>query len=105
MKEFLTKGNTLSVIDPQGSGESAVIARYELGGDEIYRSYFSVFHIIEVEELRSFLIKQNYSHLLVHSQITELREVLGLEMNDTHSYLLEAKGNGGWGVIKNWKKP
>jgi len=105
LRGLLEKGNTLSVIDPRGSGESAVIARYELGGDGIYKSYLSVFHPLKKEELRSFLNIQNYSHLLVHSQRSEWREVLDVKMDDNHSYLLGAKRNGGWKIIENWEKP
>ena len=105
LKGLLEEGNTLSVIDPQGSGESAVIARYELGGDGIYRSYLSVFHAIKTEEFRSSLINQDYSHLLVHSQRSKWREELGVKMDDSHSYLLSIKRNGGWKIIKNWEKP
>ena len=105
LKGLLTKGNTLSVIDPQGSGESAIIARYELGGDEIYRGYLSVFHPLKKEEFRSSLNNQDYSHLLVHSQRSEWQDVLSVKMDDSHSYLLEAKRNGGWRIIKNWEKP
>jgi hypothetical protein len=105
LKVLLEKGNSLSVIDPQGSGESAVIARYELGGDGIFKSYLSAFHTIKKEEFRSSLEDQDYSHLLVHSQRPEWREVLGVEMADSNSYLLEAKRNGGWKIIKNWEKP
>ncbi len=105
LKGLLAKGSTLCVIDPQGSGESAVIARYELGGDGIYKSYLSVFHDLKKENFRSSLIDQDYSHLLIHSQRSEWREVLGVEMDNSHSYLLEAMHNGGWEIIKNWKKP
>ena len=105
LKELLAKGNTLSVIDPNGSGESAIIARYELGGDGIYRSYLSVFHAIKKEEFKTTLIDQDYSHLLVHSQRPEWQEVFGVEMDDSNSYLLEAEQNGGWKIIKIWEKP
>ena len=105
LKGLLTKEDTLSVIDPQGSGESAVIARYELGGDRIYRSYLSVFHPLKKEDFRSFLNKQNNSHLLVHSQRSKWQEVIGVKMDDSHSYLLKNKRNGGWQIIKNWEKP
>jgi hypothetical protein len=105
LKGLMVEGNTLSVIDPNGSGEAAMIARYELGGDGIFKGYLSVFHNIKKEEFRSTLVNQNYSHLLVHSQRLDLREVLGVKMDESHSYLLEANRNGGWKIIKNWKKP
>ena len=105
LKDLLAEGNTLSVIDPRGSGESAVIVRYELGGDKIYKGYFSAFHDLKEEAFRSTLIHRNNSHLLVHSQKTEWQEVLDVEMDNSHSYLLKARQNGGWKIIKNWKKP
>ena len=82
-----------------------MIARYELGGDGIFKGYLSAFHNIKKEEFRSMLVNRNYSHLLVHSQRLDLREVLGVKMNESHSYLLEANRNGGWKIIKNWEKP
>ena len=105
LKEVLTAGNTLLVLDPRGSGESAVIARFELGGDGIYKSYLSAYHPMEKEKFRSFLIKQNYSHILVYSQKPEWSDVIGTKMDENHSYLLEANGSGGWKAIKDWKKP
>ena len=105
IKDLLAKGSSLSVIDPQGSGEAGVIARYELGGDDIYKGHLSVFHDLKKEAFRATIIDQKYTHLLVHSQRSEWQEVLNVKMDNNHSYLLEAKHNGGWTIIKNWKKP
>lgn len=105
LSNLLTKRNTLLVADPQGSGESAVITRFELGGDEIYRSYLGAFHTIKKEEFKTYLTNKNFSHLLVHSQRPEWQEVFGVEMYDSHSYLLGARQNGRWEIIKVWQKP
>lgn len=101
---LLVSGNRLNIIDPQGSGESGMIARYEMGDGEIYRGFLSIFHNPTKEALRSDL-NANASHLLVHSLNPLVSEVLAVDMDEKHSYLLENVGNGGWAIIKVWNKP
>mgnify|MGYP007046928193 CR=1 FL=1 len=104
LNDLLVTGNKLSVLDPQGSGESGVIARYELGGMGIYRNYLSAYQDPEEESLRADLTN-NSSHLLVHSLSPVVQNILNLDMDDEHSYLLKNEGNGNWRIIKTWKKP
>ena len=55
LKSMLVMGNRLSVLDPQGSGESGVITRYELGGQDIYKSYLSAFQKVNKDQLRKHI--------------------------------------------------
>ncbi|MBC8270119.1 MAG: hypothetical protein H8E36_15360 [Rhodospirillaceae bacterium] len=104
LKDLLVPGNTLYVLDPQGSGESGVITRYELGGQGIYKSYLSAYQHVDEDNFRSNLSKANFSHLLIHSLNPVLLKVLSVDMDKNHSYLLEADGKGGWRIIKIWEK-
>ncbi|MBC8268845.1 MAG: hypothetical protein H8E36_08860 [Rhodospirillaceae bacterium] len=104
LNDLLVSGNKVNVLDPKGSGESGIIARYELGRIGIYRGFLSIFHHPEKEVLRSDL-NTNASHLLVHSLSPVVQEVLALDMDEKHSYLLENDRNGGWRIIKTWEKP
>mgnify|MGYP007046926470 CR=1 FL=1 len=105
LKDMLVPGDRLWVVDPGGSGESGVITRYELGGQDIYKGYVGSYHPLEINNFRSSITKQKFSHILVHSPAPVVLEAFGLDMDDNHSYLLEKDGEGGWHIARTWKKP
>ncbi len=105
LTRLLNKEDALVVLDPRGTGESGVIARYELGGQEIFRSFQSAFHNLDREEFIAYLKGGNFTHALVHSTKPVQQAVLGPVMDESHSYLLEKVGDGRWQIVKTWAKP
>jgi len=105
LKELLIHGNKLLVIDPQGSGESATVTRYELGGEDIYKRYLSAYQRLTREQLYDVVYSGEFSHLLVHSLNLDLPGVLGMKLDENRSYLLESTGASGWRIVKTWDRP
>lgn len=102
---LLSSGNTLTVLDPKGSGESGVITRYEMGGTDIFRNYIGFFQKATLKGLVKHLSSGKYTHVLVHSLSPDVTSALGLELDAGKSYLLEADGAGGWKVVRSWPVP
>lgn len=102
---LLKPGDRLFVLDPKGSGESGVITRYELRNLGVYRGFFSAFHPQTVEGFRSIFQKQGFTHVLMHSSVPEMHQVLGMDLPAGNSYLMKSDGRGGWKVQHTWKRP
>ena len=98
-------GDRLFVLDPRGSGESGVIARYELGTLGVYRGYSALYHPKTLAHFRSILQNRKFTHILAHSSTPEMLQALGRNMQDRVSYLLRADGRGGWEIQHTWKRP
>jgi hypothetical protein len=106
IKDILVAKNSLFVIDPSGSGESGMITRYELEKKiGIWKGYLSAFHSWDKKQLRAFLTSKKFTHLLVHSINPVVLEVIPVNMDKNHSYVLESDKKGSWKVIKSWQKP
>ena len=92
-------------MDPNGSGESAMITRYELGQNiEIYKGFNSAFSNWEKKRLQVIIYDKNLTHLLIHTLNPMLIDLLPVKMERNHSYLLQADDKRGWTIIKTWKR-
>lgn len=103
LTEVLREGNSLIVIDPRGSGESAAVTRFQLGNKDIFKSYMSVYHHPTEDNIRKVLAG-GYSHALIHSVTPELQRVIDLGLQKTESYLLQRDGDA-WRILKRWQVP
>jgi len=106
IRDILVEGNRLLVLDPNGSGESGIITRYELGKKiGIWNGYLSAFHPWDKKVLRNRLYTKKLTHLLIHSINPVLLEVIPLKLDKNHSYVLEIDNKGKWKIIKTWQRP
>jgi len=104
MNDILGPEHGLMVLDPKGSGESGVITRYEMGGTGIFRGYIGLFQKPTEKTYSSVFRGGAYSHVLIHSLDTNLLQVLGLELDDETSFLLEKDADQNWHILRSWKK-
>jgi hypothetical protein len=102
--EFVKEGDTLIVVDPLGTGESAAVTRFQLSKRDVYKSYLSLYHNPTEENIRQRLLKEGYSHALIHSITPDLQRGVGLELKEGASYLLEREGKS-WRELKSWPTP
>ncbi len=102
--EFVKEGDTLIIMDPLGTGESAAVTRFQLGNQDIYKSFLSLFHKPTEENIRQRLANEGYSHALIHSITPDLQRGVGLELKIGASYLLERDGES-WRELKSWPTP
>ncbi|MFQ5763437.1 MAG: hypothetical protein ACE5GT_00770 [Rhodospirillales bacterium] len=98
-------GDRLFVFDPKGTGESAMITRFELRDPAVFQGYHGAFHPSTVERFRSIFGEYGFTHVLVHSWTPETLRVLGLDLAAGRSYLLRSEDGGGWTVERSWKAP
>jgi hypothetical protein len=91
----------LYVMDPRGTGESAVISRFYLG--KRGTPWMSGFTNPTPATVRSYLknVKDN-DFLLVHSLAGELANDLGHPLDARRSYILQRKGVA-WAMVKSWE--
>ena len=104
LNQILKDEDTLIVVDPQGSGESAAITRFQLTNPGIYKSYLSLYHNPIEENIRKFMLNEGYSHALIHSITPDLQRGVDLKLQEGSSYLLKRDGVG-WRIIKSWSIP
>ncbi|NQV48829.1 MAG: hypothetical protein HQ504_13740 [Rhodospirillaceae bacterium] len=102
---LLSNDDKLIVVDPKGSGESAVIARYEMGGLGILRSYISAYQKQSVEVFTEIFSNGDYSHALIHSVTPDMKEALNLGLTGDNSYLLKTDNGIDWRVVRTWPVP
>ena len=105
MLEHLDKGARIVVIDPKGSGESAVITKFELHDRGEFLGYFSAWQSQDKKVIEAYFAQQKPTNLVVHSIVPGFRNAIGIDLNEGQSYLLEADGGGGWGIIRSWPYP
>ena len=93
----------LYVMDPKGTGESAVISRFYLG--KRGTPWMSGFTNPSPATVRNYLknVADN-DFLLVHSLAGGLADALGHPLNARRSYILQRKGDA-WAMVKSWEKP
>lgn len=101
--KILKPGDRLFVLDPTGSGESGVIARFELRGSEIFRGYMGVFQRPSRKQFQSVFQGASYTHVLVHSVIPIMPGIAGLPLAGDMSYLLE-NDKGSWRIVRTWPR-
>ncbi len=93
------------MLDPKDSGESGVIARYEMGGTNIFQGYVGLYQKPTLEALTKHFSKNNFSHVLVHSVTPVVTGVLNLELDESKSHLVQMNEAGEWRIIRFWKIP
>lgn len=106
MAKIIKPGDKLFVVDPQGSGASGIVTRYELAAMmAAFNGYLGAFHPHSLATFRRIFHENDYSHILVHSWTPETLQVLGMAFKDHASTLLKSDGKGGWTVQRTWNKP
>ena len=103
--EIIKPGDKLFVLDPKGSGESAVITRYEMATTTAFKGYIGAFHQHSLATFRTIFHERGFSHILVHSWTPEVIQVLGMKLKDHASTLLKSDGKGSWTVQGTWNRP
>lgn len=98
-------GDKLFVIDPKGTGESAVVTRFELADPGILKGYLSVFHKATREALHAIFHERDFNVVLVHSTTPAVLGVAGVPVADGVSMLLRRDAGGKWAVVETWKAP
>ncbi len=99
----LSAETPLFILDPLGTGESAVITRYRLNRHAV--PYFSAFHGNSDEAMDGFASQLGPgARLLVHSVTPPARRALAMELEEGVSYLL-ARGRAGWRIERTWPHP
>jgi len=93
----------LYVMDPNGTGEAAVMSRFYLGKNG--KPWMSAFQNPTPKKIRKYLNNLKDSDvLLVHSISDGLADALGHSLDTRHSYMLKRNGNS-WRLVKAWAKP
>ena len=103
LEGILPRETPLFILDPLGTGESAVITRYRLNRFTV--PYFSAFHGNSAEAMGQFAAQLGPGgRLLVHSVTPPARRALALELEEDVSYLLAREGTG-WRIERAWPHP
>jgi len=93
----------LIILDPMGSGESAVIARYFTGRKRF--PYVSSFHNPTLQVIQKTMrLGGAESWLLIHSVTSEMEDFYSSRFKNGTSYLLERSGDD-WHELKMWPYP
>ncbi|OHC77691.1 MAG: hypothetical protein A3G18_10430 [Rhodospirillales bacterium RIFCSPLOWO2_12_FULL_58_28] len=104
LPDLLPEGSRFIVLDPKGSGESAMMVRYFLGLKRRMVGFNSAYHGQSLDDFRKMLTPGQSDAIIIHSVVPALREALGMELADDASYLL-GPGDGGWRIDKTWLYP
>ncbi len=95
----------VTIMDPHGTGESAVITRYEIGLGRSLPGYMGQYHWATEEVYHEHLATHPYTHMITHTVNPALRAILaGHELEEGRSYLFERKDEG-WRHLKTWAHP
>ena len=91
------------VLDPTGTGESAVITRVTMDVDG--KPWLSAFHNTAPEQVDRFIAQvQTGEYLLIHSLCPGVDDAMGVTLSPRSSYLFR-RDPGEWILIKSWEKP
>ncbi|MBL6946632.1 MAG: hypothetical protein ISR47_08335 [Rhodospirillales bacterium] len=101
---LLPAGSRLIVVDPQGTGESAIITRYEGGGSFKMTGFISAFTRATAENIAKSVAHGDPNYALIHSVTPAVREVLGANLKSGQSTLLKRNGQAGWSELKSWPR-
>lgn len=102
LRQEISGDAKLWVMDPQGTGESAVITRYIR--ESYGQTWYSAFQNSSVDALMRYLSQVVPSeYMLVHSTADGLSDALGIPLAGDESYLLR-RDVGGWNIVRRWPK-
>jgi len=102
---LLAPEDSYFVSDPNGSGESAVILRYELDRGAKFGGVVSAFNPHRLKRLKSVLPKPELNAMVVFSVDKGFNELLGRDFSPGRTYLLRRDGQGPWREVKSWLQP
>jgi hypothetical protein len=92
------------IADPAGSGESAMIASFELGDRAATTGYISAFTNDRLAQLQRAVAQSEVTVMLVYSTIDGFEGVFGLPLPKGQSHLLR-RSDGRWHLVKSWSRP
>lgn len=101
----LTKGATIYVVDPTGTGESGIMVAYTIGRERTLKGWVSVFHADKTTAIDAAFDKGLADFILVHSLVPGTRIAPRLDLKDGASYLVKREANGTWVVVASWPYP
>jgi len=91
------------VIDPNGTGEAALITRYHL--DKFGTGWLASHHNTTFENVTRYIAKiEEKDFILLHSVSPSIEKALRLEANPRQSHLLKRNRNK-WDIVRSWDKP
>ncbi len=102
---LLPRGVAMIVLDPLGTGESAMITKFDLGARVGQVLKVSAFDDARAATIGGFLANGGFGAILIHSVTPAVNEALGKTLVDGISYLLLPDGAGGWREAATWDKP
>jgi len=102
---LLTPADEYLVSDPTGSGESAVILRYELGRGAKFGGVVSAFDPHRLKQMKSFLPNTELNAMVVFSMAKGFSELFGRNFSPGRTYLVRRDGQGPWREVKSWPQP
>ena len=102
---LLPKGAVLFIVDPLGTGESAVITQFQLGLKAGQVVKVAAFDDTRAEAIQGILAAQAVGAVLVHSLSPSVVAVFGPDLPAGASHLLLPDGRGGWRLVESWEKP
>lgn len=105
MMNHVVQGQTVYLLDPKGSGESALISQFETSALSVSYPYLSVYHDNSAAGIANFWKKAAGHLVLIHSVTPELNEALGQSFEANTSYLVRAHEDGSLNVITSWSWP
>ena len=105
LSAMLTPADQYLVSDPTGSGESAVILRYELGRGAKFGGVVSAFNPNRLEQMKSFLPNPELNAMVVFSMAKGFNELFGRDFLPGRTYLVRRDGQGPWRKVKSWPQP
>lgn len=101
LSETLPEGARIVIIDPKGSGESAMMVRYALGLNRRMVGLISAYNTGSLESIRDMLEKEKPDFVLIHSTTPDVLGALSMDLPDGVSHLLVPEG-GGWRIQRSW---
>lgn len=105
LMDFISVGSKVFVLDPMGSGESAIISRFQASPLEVPVSFMSAHHDTSTKNIRAFMGHARGALVLVHSVTPEAREALDRDLADRTSYLLRVSAEGDIDELAVWPWP
>ena len=102
---LLTPADQYFVSDPTGSGESAVILRYELDRGAKFGGVVSAFDPHRLKTLERVLPNPKLNAMIVFSMDKGFAERIGRNFPPGSTYLVRRVGLGPWEDVMSWPQP
>lgn len=105
LMKHITVGSKVFVLDPMGSGESAIISRFQASPLEVPVSFMSAHHDTSEKNIRAFMGHAHGAFVIVHSVTPEARAAIGRDLADRTSYLFAVDHDGAIEILEQWPWP